>query len=174
VIAGAYKATSTKALEIETHILPLDLFAEERVVYTSARLLTYRTSIAAETAVNRIRQSARGRRGRKATLKATPATTLRAWTEKRIGDFTHIEKRTPYAVPPWFPLPRIDVTGSKDEARRSYDNNLYKLRLRMYTDGSGLNNRIIRSAISYNASHLGILSIIDDAQIYHSEIASIK
>jgi hypothetical protein len=99
MIAGAYKATSTEALEIETHIPSFDLFAEERVAYTSARLLTYRTSIAAETAVNRIRQSARGRRGRRATLKATPATTLRAWTEKRIGDLTRIEKRTPYAVP---------------------------------------------------------------------------
>jgi hypothetical protein len=52
--------------------------------------------------VNRIRQSARSRRGRKAIFKAIPATTLRAWTEKRTGDLIHIEKRTPYAVSPWF------------------------------------------------------------------------
>jgi ribonuclease HI len=174
IIAEAYKTILTKTLEIEIHIPPLDLFAEERVAYTFAKLLTYRTSIAAETAVNRIRQSVRGRRGRKATPNTTPATILRAWTEKRTGDLTRIEKRTPYAVPPWFPLPRTDVAGSKDEARRGHNSDSHKLRLRIYTDGSGLNNKITTSAISYNASHSGILSTINDAQMYHGEIADIK
>jgi hypothetical protein len=66
------------------------------------------------------------------------------------------------------------VAGSKDEARRGHDSDSYKLRFRMYTDGSGLNNRIIISAISHNASHSGILGTMDDAQVYHGEIAEIK
>jgi ribonuclease HI len=44
----------------------------------------------------------------------------------------------------------------------------------VYTDGSGLNNRITASAISYNASYSGILGTMDDAQVYHGEIAGIE
>jgi hypothetical protein len=66
------------------------------------------------------------------------------------------------------------VAGSKDEARRDYNSDSYKLRLRIYTDGSGLNNRITTSAISYNALHSEILGTIDDAQVYHGEIAGIE
>jgi ribosomal protein L28 len=77
-------------------------------------------------------------------------------------------------VPPWFSLSRIDVTGSKNEARRNYNNNLYKFRLRIYIDDSNLNNRITTSAISYDTLHSEILSTIDNAQMYHSEIVKIK
>jgi hypothetical protein len=45
VIAGAYKATSTEALEIETHTPPLDLFTEESVARTSIRLRTAQTAV---------------------------------------------------------------------------------------------------------------------------------
>jgi hypothetical protein len=66
------------------------------------------------------------------------------------------------------------VAGSKDEARRGHNSDSYRLRLRIYIDGSGLNNRITASAINYNASHSEILSTMDDAQVYHDEIAKIK
>jgi ribonuclease HI len=77
-------------------------------------------------------------------------------------------------VPLWFPLLRIDVAGSKDEVRRNHNSNSYKLRLQIYTDDNNLNNRITASAISYDILHSEILGTIDDAQIYHGEIAGIK
>jgi hypothetical protein len=42
VITGAYKATSTEALEIETNIPPLDLYAEERTANIIVRLKSTR------------------------------------------------------------------------------------------------------------------------------------
>jgi hypothetical protein len=77
-------------------------------------------------------------------------------------------------VPPWFPLLRIDVAGSKDEARRGYNSNSYKFRFRIYINGNDLNNRITASAISYDTLYLKILDIINDAQVYYGEIAKIK
>jgi hypothetical protein len=77
-------------------------------------------------------------------------------------------------VPPWFPLPRIDVAGSKDKARRDHDSDPHRLRLRIYIDGSGLNNKITTFAISYDISYSEILSTINDAQMYHGEIAEIE
>jgi hypothetical protein len=53
-IAGAYKATSTEALEIEIYIPSLDLFTEESVARTSNRLMTLRTRFTTQTAVERI------------------------------------------------------------------------------------------------------------------------
>jgi hypothetical protein len=66
------------------------------------------------------------------------------------------------------------VAGSKDEARRNHNSDTHRLRLRIYTNDSGLNNRITASAISYNASHSEILGTIDDAQVYHGEFAGIE
>jgi hypothetical protein len=97
-VAGAYKATSTEALEIETYIPPLDLFTEENVTRTSTKLITLRTRLTTQTAVERIRHQTRGSRGRRPALVITPATILHKWTEERVGDLSRIEKRTPYAI----------------------------------------------------------------------------
>jgi len=173
-IAGAYKATSTEALEIETYIPPLDLFTEESVARTSTRLRTLRTRFTTQTAVERIQHQTRGSRGRRSAPVITPAATLREWTEKRVGDLSQIEKRIPYAIPPWATLPTAEIANSKDTARMNHDNDSHALRLRVYTDGSGLNDRITASAVSHNAAQTCTLGTKDDAQVYHGELAGIE
>ena len=66
------------------------------------------------------------------------------------------------------------MASSKNEARRGHDRDSQEPRLRVYTDGSGLNDRITAAAIGYNSSQTGILGTTDDAQVYHGEIAAIE
>ena len=77
IVIGAYKATSIKALEIETHIIPLNLFVEERVACIITRLLTYRKSNILEIVVDRIRRSKRDKKERKTAPNITLTTALR-------------------------------------------------------------------------------------------------
>jgi hypothetical protein len=162
-VAGAYKATLTEALKIETYTPPLDLFTEESVARTSTRLMTLRTRFTTQTAVERIQHQSRGRRGKRPASVLTPAATLREWTEKRVGDLSRVEKRTPYAIPLWATLPVAEIASSKDAARKDHDSDPYTLYLRVYTNGSGLHNRITASAISYNAAQTCALSTMNDA-----------
>jgi hypothetical protein len=87
VITGAYKATATEALEIETHVPPLDLYAEEMVARTTARLKTTQEVNADETHVQRIRNAARGRRGYETRPKKTSKEHKEKWLQDRIGSW---------------------------------------------------------------------------------------
>ena len=65
-IAGAYKATSTEALEVETFTLPLDLHTEKLAARTVARIRTTKAATGIKAACDRIRRQTAGRRGRHA------------------------------------------------------------------------------------------------------------
>jgi hypothetical protein len=67
-----------------------------------------------------------------------------------------------------------EIASSKNAARKNYDSDQYTPYFRIYTNGSGLHNRITVSTISYNAIQIYVLNTIDDAQVYHSELAGIK
>jgi hypothetical protein len=77
IIAGAYKAILTKALEIEIYTLFLDLFTEKSVARTSIKLMTLRTRFTTQTAVKRIQHQSRSRRRRRLASIITPAATFR-------------------------------------------------------------------------------------------------
>jgi hypothetical protein len=67
-----------------------------------------------------------------------------------------------------------EIASSKDAARKNHDCDPYTPYLRVYTDGSGLHNRITASAISHNAAQTCALDTMDDAQVYHGELAGIE
>src|SRR5271154_6800580 len=69
---------------------------------------------------------------------------------------------------------QIDIAGSKDEVRKRHDCDPHEPRLQVYTDGSGLNDRITASAVDCNSFQSIILGTAGDAQVYHGEVAGIE
>jgi hypothetical protein len=64
IVAGAYKATSTEALKIETYTQPIDIALEDRVARTILRIGASRARHVIEGNTKRIRQQIRSKRGR--------------------------------------------------------------------------------------------------------------
>jgi len=79
-IAGAYKATSTEALEVETFTLPLDLHTERLAARTAARIHTTKAAKGIKSMCNRIHRQTAGRRGRLAIPRSSPLDCMNAWT----------------------------------------------------------------------------------------------
>jgi hypothetical protein len=56
VITGAYRATATEALEIETHTIPIDILLETRVAKTMLRLRESQAKDVVEKLTKRIKR----------------------------------------------------------------------------------------------------------------------
>ena len=76
-------------------------------------------------------------------------------------------------MPPWTPLPEVEIAPSKEEAVKLYDGNTYGTRLRVYCDGSGINSRIIVVAVTDFSESSSIVGSLNDAQVYHGEFEGI-
>jgi ribonuclease HI len=172
-ITGAYRATATEALEIETDTAPLDIFVESTIARTIARLTSTCTRRAVESATARIRQQMRGQRGRQARTRKTPEQRKREWLETQVGSLGHLEQRQPYMVPPWQSLPRIEIAASKEEAIRQHENDREPPALRVYTDGSGFQGQITSAAVGAHASRGRRLGNWTEASVYHGELDGI-
>jgi ribonuclease HI len=174
VITGAYRATSTEALEIETFTQPLDLHAETMAAATTYRSLASHTGKAVNSALERIRRQFRGSRGRVATPRATPATHKRRWLESLTGDLSQLEKRNPAVLPPWHAPPDVEIAKTKEDAIKLHDSEARENTLRVYSDGSGLNDRITAAAVGSHKRISKVLGTISDLQVYHGELAGIQ
>jgi hypothetical protein len=71
IITGAYKATVIEALEIETHILLIDIALETITAKTMLRLGTSAANSEVEKTIKRIRQQMRLRRGKQVRIRKT-------------------------------------------------------------------------------------------------------
>lgn len=101
-ITGAYKATSTEALEVETHIQPLDLHTETLAAKATIRVRTSKAIKGIKNACARITRQTAGHRGRTARPRATPGDLTSRWLEQ--FDQTNQERTSdeaPLLDPPW-------------------------------------------------------------------------
>jgi hypothetical protein len=99
VITGAYKATSTEALEVETYIQPLDIHLDGLVAKSTLTVgasPAYRTIEEAKTS---IRQQMRSNRGRQARTRATEGIRKRQWLETL--EIQSVEPQPLTTPPPW-------------------------------------------------------------------------
>jgi hypothetical protein len=91
------------------------------------------------------------RRGRLCKACETPASRKRKWLEKKIDDIERFETRQPYCIPLWRSPLDIRIAPFKEEAEKRYNTNENIVYIQIYTDGSGLNDRVTAAAvISYN------------------------
>ncbi len=172
-ITGAYKATSTESLEIETFTPPIHLYAEMVVANSICRTLATDLRGVIDKATDRIRRQLRGKRGRAAKFPPTPLSTLKAWIEKTVGGLRRLEIRKPGLDPPWrIPL-NIEIAPSKGKAIMLHASDTHSPYLRLYTDGSGQNDRISTAAVGNSYHHAYLLGTSGDAQVFHGELAGV-
>jgi hypothetical protein len=84
-ITGAYKATSTEALEIETFVPPLDLYTQLVATKTTIRIRTTKAAKGIRKICDRIQQQATKGRGRRPAKINTPTENTLRWAMKPTG-----------------------------------------------------------------------------------------
>ena len=99
-VAGAYRATSTEALEIETHTQPIDIALEGRVARTMLRIGASHARHVIEGDTEKIRQQMRSKRGRQARVRKTLGQIKEQWMHQ-IGKTKAYELEDREERPPW-------------------------------------------------------------------------
>jgi hypothetical protein len=85
VVAGAYRATPTRTLEIETHVPPIDLYFDSRLAAFQDRLAGSEVGQLIQNTCLAIRARIRNRRGRRAKPKALAGEQKNEWVRERAG-----------------------------------------------------------------------------------------
>jgi hypothetical protein len=87
VVAGAYRATPIRSLEVETCTPPLDLYLDSQLATFQKRLENSEVGRVIENSCNWIQDRIRIRRGRKTTRKITRKEQREVWIQEREGWF---------------------------------------------------------------------------------------
>jgi hypothetical protein len=82
VVAGAYRATPIRSLEVETHVPPIDLYLDSRLAAFQNRLANPSVGQLIEKTCATIQARIKNRRGRKTTRTITTREQRREWVEK--------------------------------------------------------------------------------------------
>jgi exonuclease III len=80
-VTGAYRATSTEALEIETYTQPLDIYLDGLVAKSTLNASVSQAYTTLETARVKIRQQMRSNRGRQARTRPTEGIRKQQWLQ---------------------------------------------------------------------------------------------
>ena len=72
VAIGAYKATATEVLKVETNTAPIDLHLDKLVQRSIVNIDARESGKVIEAAIKRIRKDIEGKRGRRSKLRPTP------------------------------------------------------------------------------------------------------
>lgn len=83
VVAGAYRATPIRSLEVERHVPPIDLYLDSRLAAFQNRLANSSVGQLIEKTCATIQARIKNRRGRKTTRTTTTREQRREWVEKR-------------------------------------------------------------------------------------------
>ena len=85
VITGAYRATSTEAVEIESYIQPIDIYLDGLIAKTVLKACASQANKVVKEATRCICQQIRSRRGRLARVRVTEVTRKRDWIVTTFG-----------------------------------------------------------------------------------------
>ena len=140
LITGAFRATSTQALNIEAYPTPIGLELDRKTDQTAACLcsgpLYHTLTQGRSTHPRRI---------------PTPLEVLKKRHTKLFGSNIHkLERRPAYIVAPWWEPPAVDISGSKEKATQFHNEYLESkpsAEIVAYTDGSGINEKIGSSCV---------------------------
>ena len=171
-ITGAYRATSFPALDMEAYITPIKLRLEETAFATLLRLITtpsYSDIIKPRASLSKRKLTAKCR-------KRSPLEILQHDFEARFGEIKSIEAFEPMIrLPNWIPPP-TNILGEKEATRlvERIERNKQPGSV-LYTDGSGINNKIGASAVSTMplVRHEAYLGKMCDFTVYSGELYGI-
>ncbi len=141
-ITWAFKATSLPALDIETFLLPIGLELDK---FASDSLLQIVSGQLYETIINNSPKLAPFKQ-------LSSLESLTRQFEERSGlSIVDLEKTVPFIAPPWWIPTKTTIAPNKSEAKQNHDQLAQNLNsqnhLIIYTDGSGINNKIGEAAV---------------------------
>jgi len=167
-ISGAYKATSAPALDIETHLLPI----EHQIWKHNADCLGRISNGKQEPQ----RNSGQAREER---TNISPRRAIQKAIRDEGGfDLEKMEAITPHVVPPWWTGPEtfIEESVEKAQARHQYSTSNEPDTLHIYTDGSGINGHIGAAAVCTTINQTKNAYMGDDSvsTVYAGELQGIS
>jgi ribonuclease HI len=142
IIGGAFKATSTPALNVETHLLPMKQQLWKEKSLALVRMLSSITPLKIK-----MKKSKTARAG----SRRTPLQSLFQELVKHAKvDLETLEKIPPTIAPPWWLPPKISIHETKEKAKahQAKYSQRYPNALTIYTDGSGIEGGIGAAAVA--------------------------
>ncbi|PQE17594.1 reverse transcriptase protein [Rutstroemia sp. NJR-2017a WRK4] len=176
MVAGAFKATSTAALEIECYIKPIPQQLDKHLLDAAMRIQTsplYQY-------IQKVRVPRRRRIAHlpweKANWTWSPLEKVEHYLRTRIGQEPEqqLEPKQPYITAPWWKPPTVHIALDKKRGKEEHDLVVSRSRpsaLVLYTDGSCINDKVGASAVTADGSitHRSYLGRASEATVYAAE-----
>ncbi|TGO46402.1 hypothetical protein BCON_0327g00020 [Botryotinia convoluta] len=180
MVAGAFKATSTAALEIECYIKPIPQQLDKHLLDAAMRIQTsplYQY-------IQKVRVPRRRRIAHlpweKANWTWSPLEKVEHYLRTRIGQVPEqqLEPKQPYITAPWWKPPTVHIALDKKRGKEEHDSVVSRSRpttLVLYTDGSCINDKVGASAVTADGSitHRSYLGRASEATVYAAELRGI-
>ena len=173
LISGAFKATSTPALDIETHLLPIEHQIWKHNIECLGRIGLGEQDLREEEP----QHGANGQRIRKTRMSPRKAI-QKAIQDEQGFNVKGLEVITPHVVPPWWTSPKtfIEESAEKAQKRHQYSIDNEPNAIHIYTDGSGINGHVGAAAVCTTTSQTKSAYMGDDAvsTVYAGELQGIS
>ncbi|KJK73496.1 hypothetical protein H634G_11258 [Metarhizium anisopliae BRIP 53293] len=173
LISGAFKATSTPALDIETHLLPIEHQIWKHNIECLGRIGLGEQDLREEEP----QHGANGQRIRKTRMSPRKAI-QKAIQDEQGFNIKRLEVITPHVVPPWWTSPKtfIEESAEKAQERHQYSIDNEPSAIHIYTDGSGINGHVGAAAVCTTTSQIKSAYMGDDAvsTVYAGELQGIS
>jgi ribonuclease HI/uncharacterized protein YchJ len=180
VVAGAFKATSTAALEIECHIKPIPQQLDKHLWDAAMRIKTSPLYHYIEDIRSLRRRRIAHLPWEKANWTWSPLEKVEHYLKSRIEQQPEqqLEPKQPYIVAPWWKPPNIHIAPDKKCGKEEHDSVVSRSRnsaLVLYTDGSCINDKVGASAVTADGSitHRSYLGRASEVTVYAAELRGI-
>ncbi|EKG13846.1 hypothetical protein MPH_08978 [Macrophomina phaseolina MS6] len=174
VIAGAYRATSKAALDVELFLLPAAQIIKKHMGEALLRI----ASTPLYRQLTQLTEHTWGSSKRDCPDIRNPILRIREyWNERLQGLLTNIEQRLPYSFPPWQKPPNVCIAESRELAIARHDHTRKdRETVAIYTDGSALDGHVggAATAPTINARHTNYMGTIKSTTVFAAELRGIE
>ena len=141
-ICGAFRATSSAALDVEAHLLPVVQQIEKQNTHTLIRI----TSCQAVPGLGNITGAGPSGNSRMPAYTSPMRNVHRLYKDKNPTNVHPIETIPPFVAPPWWRGPATHIE-QETGARSTHDREIRKEGICLYTDGSCIGGHVGAAAV---------------------------
>lgn len=151
VITGNFRTAARNAMKVEANIMPVEQMLELQLARSYLRIRAgpaYPLLKATENLPKEVRR--RGYKRGTSTRSPFFKLKVRMREKYKANAVDKVETRTPFTAAPWWEPPKVIIEDSKTKVKEAYDRlvkaNFVKSVIEIYTDGSGLDERVDAAA----------------------------